>query len=92
MGSDPIDLIDPRKQPAFNTIQRPPVGGHDVQEYALVGGHLQPISSSFRFLARVTSCVIFKTARFSSIVVLVDSVERLSPIRDRRTAALLFNA
>ena len=31
-------------------------------------------------------------ARFNSIIVLVDSVERLSPIRDRRTAALLFNA
>lgn len=47
MGSDPIDLIDPRKQPAYNTIQRPPVGGHDVQEYALIGGHLQPISASW---------------------------------------------
>ena len=46
-------------------------------------GHMRvlgDIFTYFRFLARVTSCVIFKTARFSSIVVLVDSVERLSPM------------
>lgn len=38
-------------------------------------------SDHLRFLVRVTSCVIFKTARLSSMVVLVDSVERLSPMR-----------
>ena len=34
----------------------------------------------FCFLVRVTSWVILRTARLSSIVVLVDSVERLSPM------------
>ena len=44
------------------------------------GGGCKWAQDHFRFLVRVNSCVIFNTARFSSIVVFVDSVERLSPI------------
>ena len=36
----------------------------------------------FFYFALVTSCVIFRTARLSSMVVLVESVERLSPISE----------
>lgn len=71
MGSDPIDLIDPRKQPAYNTIQRPPVGGHDVQQDSTIRGHGKSLSYKLEVRSYAATLISNRTfrpppARFSS--------------------------
>lgn len=76
MGSDPMDEYNLSTQQFSIGLGRR-LGG-DIKADAAAGRGAMILH--FRFLVRVTSCVILRTARFSSIVVFVDSVERLSPI------------